>query len=89
VDLRSAQLLVIGALNWTPEWWTGTSVPLDTLIYTARALTRQGLAAAPPPWPRTVGQPFRHDDRHAFVPVPATAGARRRSCQPHPTPARC
>lgn len=47
VDLRTAQLLALGALNWTPEWWSATSVPLDTLVSTAVALMRQGLAAEP------------------------------------------
>jgi AcrR family transcriptional regulator len=49
VDLRTAQLLVIGALNWTPEWWSATSVPLETLVATAVALTRRGLAPSSPP----------------------------------------
>lgn len=48
LDLRTAQLLVIGALNWTPEWWAESSVPLETLVTTARELTRRGLAADPP-----------------------------------------
>ena len=45
LDLRTAQLLVIGALNWTPEWWADSSVSLDTLVVTACELTRRGLAA--------------------------------------------
>ena len=47
LDLRTAQLLVIGALNWTPEWWADSTVSLDTLITTACELTRHGLAADP------------------------------------------
>jgi AcrR family transcriptional regulator len=47
LDLRTAQLLVIGALNWTPEWWADSRVPLETLVATARELTRRGLAADP------------------------------------------
>lgn len=47
LDLRSAQLLVIGALNWTPEWWADSKVPLETLVTTACTLTRRGLAADP------------------------------------------
>jgi len=47
LDLRAAQLLVIGALNWTPEWWADSSVSLDTLVATACELTRRGLAADP------------------------------------------
>lgn len=49
LDLRTAQLLVIGALNWTPEWWADSTVSLDTLIATACGLTRRGLAADPSP----------------------------------------
>ncbi len=45
LDLRTAQLLVIGALNWTPEWWGDSTVPLETLVTTACDLTRRGLAA--------------------------------------------
>lgn len=48
LDLRTAQLLVIGALNWTPEWWADSPVTLDTLVTTACELTRRGLAADPP-----------------------------------------
>lgn len=47
LDLRTAQLLVIGALNWTPEWWADSSASLDTLVTTACELTRRGLAADP------------------------------------------
>ncbi|NYD57199.1 AcrR family transcriptional regulator [Nocardioides marinisabuli] len=47
LDLRTAQLLVIGALNWTPEWWADSRVPLETLVTTACELTRHGLASDP------------------------------------------
>lgn len=47
LDLRTAELLVIGALNWTPEWWADSNVSLETLVTTARELTRRGLAADP------------------------------------------
>ncbi len=47
LDLRTAQLLVIGALNWTPEWWSDDFVPIETLVSTACELTRRGLAADP------------------------------------------
>ena len=59
VDLRAAQLLVIGALNWTPEWWTDSSVPLDTLVSAACKLTRQGLAALPAGSESSPGGPAR------------------------------
>lgn len=44
LDLRTAQLLVIGALNWTPEWWADSPVSLETLVSTACELTRRGLS---------------------------------------------
>lgn len=47
LDLRTAQLLVIGALNWTPEWWDDSAGSLETLVTTACELTRRGLAADP------------------------------------------
>lgn len=47
LDLRTAQLLVIGALNWTPEWWDDSVDSLETLVTTACELTRRGLAADP------------------------------------------
>lgn len=47
LDLRTAQLLVIGALNWTPEWWDESTDSLETLVTTACELTRRGLAADP------------------------------------------
>lgn len=43
LDLRTAQLLVVGALNWTTEWFD-TSVSVETLVATARDLTRHGLS---------------------------------------------
>lgn len=46
LDLRTAQLLVIGALNWTPEWWAESNVPIETLVSTACDLTRRGLSSS-------------------------------------------
>jgi AcrR family transcriptional regulator len=45
LDLHAAQLLVIGALNWAPEWWSARRVSIDTVVATARSITRHGLSA--------------------------------------------
>ena len=44
VDRRAARMLVLGALNWAPEWWDPRRSPLDTVIATAQHLVRRGLA---------------------------------------------
>lgn len=43
LDLRTAQLLVIGSLNWTPEWWGESNIPIETLISTAQELARSAM----------------------------------------------
>jgi AcrR family transcriptional regulator len=43
LDLRAARKLVIGALNWTPEWWRRSEGTLIDLIATAQSLVRHGL----------------------------------------------
>lgn len=45
LDPRAARMLVIGALNWAPEWWDADRGPLSETIATARLLVRQGLTA--------------------------------------------
>ncbi|CAM3606942.1 TetR/AcrR family transcriptional regulator [Smaragdicoccus niigatensis] len=45
IDASSARMLIIGALNWAPEWWSGTKEPIAALIKTAQTLVRAGLAA--------------------------------------------
>lgn len=42
LDLRTARLLVVGALNWAVEWWRPER-PLEKLIATAQAVIRNGL----------------------------------------------
>ena len=44
VDLHAAQLLVMGALNSAPEWWSPRHVSVDAVIATALAITRSGLS---------------------------------------------
>lgn len=38
LDPRTAQLLVLGALNWTAEWWDPHRTSVDAIVATARAL---------------------------------------------------
>ncbi|MEV6768437.1 TetR/AcrR family transcriptional regulator [Nocardia sp. NPDC051030] len=45
IDPRSARMLIIGALNWAPEWWHATTQSIDVLIATAQSFIRAGLAA--------------------------------------------
>jgi AcrR family transcriptional regulator len=44
IDLHIAQMLIMGALNWTAEWWTPRRGSLETLIRTAQAMIRSGIA---------------------------------------------
>jgi AcrR family transcriptional regulator len=47
LELRAARMLVIGALNWAPEWWDPRQGELTTVISTAQSLVRMGLGATP------------------------------------------
>jgi TetR/AcrR family transcriptional regulator, cholesterol catabolism regulator len=43
LDARYAQLLVLGALNWTAEWRNPRRDPVDTIVLNAQSLVRHGL----------------------------------------------
>lgn len=43
LELRAARMLVIGGLNWAPEWWDPRQGALTTVITTAQSLVRTGL----------------------------------------------
>ncbi|MFE9322363.1 TetR/AcrR family transcriptional regulator [Nocardia sp. NPDC052278] len=43
LDLRTARMLTLGALNWASEWWTPEAGPLDAVVHTAQAIVRGGL----------------------------------------------
>lgn len=43
LDLGAARMLIMGALNWTPEWWDPEQGPLSTVIGTAQSLVCRGL----------------------------------------------
>lgn len=44
VDVTAARLLIIGALNWSPEWWTPRVADIEDVVAAALALT-SGLVA--------------------------------------------
>lgn len=44
-DIAIARMLIIGALNWSVEWWTPRR-PIETVISTAQILVRRGIATA-------------------------------------------
>ncbi|GAB3385565.1 TetR/AcrR family transcriptional regulator [Amycolatopsis echigonensis] len=43
LDLRAARMLIMGALNWTPEWWNPEQGSLAGVVATAQSLVRNGL----------------------------------------------
>lgn len=43
LDPHLARQLVVGALNWTAEWWNPRRGSLDTLVQNAQDLVRHGL----------------------------------------------
>ena len=45
---RALRLLILGALNWTVEWWTPARASVDEVVATALTMTRQILAPAMP-----------------------------------------
>jgi AcrR family transcriptional regulator len=45
LDLHAARMLVMGALNWTAEWWNPATGSLDELVTTAKSIVLAGLHA--------------------------------------------
>jgi AcrR family transcriptional regulator len=45
LDLRTAHLMVIGALNWTAEWWNPKRDSYETVVRTTQSLIRHGLSS--------------------------------------------
>jgi TetR/AcrR family transcriptional regulator, cholesterol catabolism regulator len=43
VDVRAARMLVLGALNWAPEWWNPERSSLDDVVAAAQHVVRSGL----------------------------------------------
>ncbi len=44
LDPRAARMLIIGALNWAPEWWDPARGALADTVATAQLLVRHGLS---------------------------------------------
>jgi AcrR family transcriptional regulator len=49
VDPRIAQLLVLGALNWTAEWWDPRRASVDSIVTVAQKLIQGALAPVDDP----------------------------------------
>lgn len=45
LDPVTARMMVLGALNWSAEWWNPRRGSLDIVVRTAQSLVRHGLAA--------------------------------------------
>jgi len=45
LDLYIAQMLVMGALNWTAEWWKPRRGSVDKVVANAQSIVRNGLSA--------------------------------------------
>jgi AcrR family transcriptional regulator len=48
LDLYIAQMLVLGALNWTVEWWDSRRGSVDAVVANAQTLVRHGLTEVRP-----------------------------------------
>jgi TetR/AcrR family transcriptional regulator, cholesterol catabolism regulator len=46
LDLYVAQMLVLGALNWSTEWWNPRRGSLEALVANAQSFVRSGLGPA-------------------------------------------
>ncbi|CAM2798536.1 TetR/AcrR family transcriptional regulator [Skermania piniformis] len=44
LDIRTARMLIVGALNMAPEWWPGSRESATALVETAKTMVRAGLA---------------------------------------------
>jgi TetR/AcrR family transcriptional regulator, cholesterol catabolism regulator len=44
LDLYMAQMLVLGALNWTVEWWDPRRGSVDAVVANAQSMVRHGIA---------------------------------------------
>ena len=47
VDERLARMLLLGALNWTVEWWQARGESLETLMQNARVILNFGFLISP------------------------------------------
>jgi TetR/AcrR family transcriptional regulator, cholesterol catabolism regulator len=44
-DVRTARMLMLGAMNWAVEWWDPRRGSIDALVATTQLLIRSGLAS--------------------------------------------
>ena len=44
LDLYLAQMLVLGALNWTAEWWNARRGSIEKVVATAQSFVREGIS---------------------------------------------
>lgn len=49
IDVRSARMLVLGALNLAPEWWDPEKGSLESVVQTAQLMVRHALGSTGPP----------------------------------------
>lgn len=47
LDHYTARMLILGALNWTAEWWNPRRGSLEMIVRTAQTMIRNGLSAEP------------------------------------------
>lgn len=59
VDPKLAQPLILGALNWSAEWWDPRRNSVDTLVANAQVFIRHSLSPAPKPARRRAKGPVR------------------------------
>lgn len=45
IDLHTVQMLILGALNWTSEWWDPSRGQIDLLVENAKLFVRRGIEA--------------------------------------------
>ncbi|MGW4124964.1 TetR/AcrR family transcriptional regulator [Nocardia sp. NPDC004711] len=57
LDIGIARMLVIGALNWTAEWWNPDHGSLDNLVATAQSIVRSSVAVDGDTLPRPHAHP--------------------------------
>jgi TetR/AcrR family transcriptional regulator, cholesterol catabolism regulator len=70
LDARLCQLLVVGALNWSVEWFDPRRSSVDTIVSNSQVLVRNGLSPAPPAArTKTRARPQRANNVTARQPV--------------------
>jgi TetR/AcrR family transcriptional regulator, cholesterol catabolism regulator len=53
LEPRVSQLLVLGALNWTAEWWDPRRGSVDAIVKNAQSIVRSGLSGTDGQGPRS------------------------------------